>query len=115
MERCIQSANISSPCLMCGTRVEKMHRPMFHRGSFCPRCCPVCVPAAAAAAVSATVPEAVAAIGLVPRTAKSPAQGATQWKDGGWGPRADDPWYHDRERRDSRPSWIPPRPNWFKK
>ena len=109
MEHCIQSANILSPCLMCGGRAEKMHRPMFHRGSFCARCCPVCSRTASAE------PAAVrTVIGFVPRPATQAAQGATQWKDGGWGPRLNDPWYHDRERHESRRPWVPPRANWFK-
>lgn len=31
MEPCIQSAAVTSACLICGGRTEKMHRPMFHR------------------------------------------------------------------------------------
>jgi hypothetical protein len=48
------------------------------------------------------------------RPALPAPNGATQWQDAGWGPHAEDPWYHDRERRDSRPSWVPRRRHWFK-
>ncbi len=105
MGACIQSESLSGPCVTCGGRAKKMHRPLFHRGSFCPRCCPVC--AAKAAPAAATPPESSVT-----------EQGATQWKDGGWGPRRDtrgrcvDPWYRDERR--FPPPWIPRRPNWFK-
>lgn len=108
MERCIQSAAVTSACLMCGARAEKMHRPMFHRGSFCPRCCPVCAPKPVAGPSPAMAP-----LGAAP-LAGAAAQGATQWKDDGWGPRAGDPFYHDRERHATRPRWVPRRPYWFR-
>jgi hypothetical protein len=110
MEQSIQSANITSPCLMCGARAEKMHRPMFHRGSFCPRCCPVC---AQTDHTSAAAPPPTTT-GIVPRPAKPAAQGASQWKDGGWEPHADAPFYHDRERHETQPRWVPRRPHWFR-
>jgi hypothetical protein len=107
MEPCIQSANVTSPCLMCGGRAEKMHRPMFHRGTFCPRCCVVCAPRAASAPTTTTAAPA-------PRPARPAAQGGTQWKDAGWGPRPDDPFYHDRERHAPHSRWVPRRPHWFR-
>ena len=107
MEPCIQSAAVTSACLICGGRAEKMHRPVFHRGSFCPRCCPVCAPKLVGAQSRASSPPAT-------RPTQSAAEGATQWKDAGWGPRADDPFYHDRERHDRRPRWVPHRPHWFR-
>ena len=91
MESCIQSALVNSACLMCGGRAEKMHRPLFHRGSFCPRCCPACAPKVAAAPVSAAV---------APAPGGTVAHGAKQWTDAGWGPRSNDPWYRDDERRE---------------
>jgi len=110
MERCIQSAEVTGACLMCGGRAEKMHRPMFHRGSFCPRCCPVCTAAAApatnAAAVSASRPAAPS------------AKGRSQWADDGWGPRRDangqylDPWYRDARPHREPERWAPRR-EWF--
>jgi hypothetical protein len=102
MEPCVQSVTMSGRCMVCGGRAEKMHRPLFHRGSFCPRCCPVCV-----------LKPAVAAAAPAPRPVKPAVEGATQWKDGGWGPHPDDPWYRD-ERYDPRPRWVPRRPKWFK-
>ena len=112
MVPCIQSAVVTSPCLMCGGRAEKMHRPMFHRGSFCPRCCPVCVPAM----VSAATPAPSTAV--APRPARPLLSGRSQWADGGWGPRLDangrhvDPWYRDtRPHREPEP-WVPHR-DWF--
>jgi len=105
MEACVQSSSLTGSCLTCGGRAPKMHRPVFERGSFCPRCCPVC----------ARRPNPTAAI---PQHADVPAQGATQLKDGEWGPRRDatgryvDPWYRDERR--FPPPWIPRRPNWFK-
>ena len=112
MERCVQSAAVNSPCLMCGGRAEKMHRPMFHRGSFCPRCCPVCAPAAvpAAANVATDVP--------LPRPATPLAQARSQWADDGWGPRRDvkgryvDPWYRDTRPHREPVRWVPRR-EWF--
>jgi hypothetical protein len=112
MERCVQSAAVNSPCLMCGGRAEKMHRPMFHRGSFCPRCCPVCAVAAvpAAANVATDVP--------LPRPATPLAQGRSQWADDGWGPRRDangqciDPWYRDSRPLREPERWVPRR-EWF--
>jgi hypothetical protein len=110
MERCVQSAAVTSPCLMCGSRAEKMHRPMFHRGTFCPRCCPVCAPTGGPRNIQSSQ-----ALRTLPAHPANPSgQGATQWQDAGWGPRADDPWYHDGERRDPQPRWAPPRPHWFK-
>jgi hypothetical protein len=105
MEPCVQSTSLSGPCLLCGCRAQKMHRPLFRRGSFCPRCCPVCAVKAAAAAAT-------------PPASEPPAQGATQGKEGGWGPGRDargrciDPWYRDERR--FPPPWIPRRPHWFK-
>jgi hypothetical protein len=107
MESCIQSAIVSSACLMCGGRAEKMHRPLFHRGTFCPRCCPACAPRPVAA-------PAAAASGAAPRAGATVPRGATQWTDAGWGPRSDDPWYRDDERREVRPRWVPQRPHWFR-
>jgi hypothetical protein len=101
MEPCIQSANITGACLMCGGRAEKMHQPMFHRGIFCPRCCVVCAPKTASAATVATASNMALATQSPARLA---AQGATQWKDDGWGPRADDPFYHDRQ---AAPATLP--------
>ena len=105
MERCVQSAAVNSPCLMCGGRAEKMHRPMFHRGSFCPRCCPVCAPTAHPATPA---PERV-----------TPAVGGlSQWADDGWGPRRDvkgryvDPWYRDTRPHREPVRWVPRR-EWF--
>jgi hypothetical protein len=51
----------------------------------------------------------------VARRDQPAARGATQWKDAGWGHRPDDPWVHDRDRHQSRPRWIPSRPNWFRR
>jgi hypothetical protein len=56
---------------------------------------------------------------VVAATVKGPeqppsAQAATQWKDAGWGHHPEDPWYHDRERHQSRPRWVPSRPHWFR-
>ena len=92
MEPCVQSASLSGPCIECGGRAEKMHRPLFRRGSFCPRCCPVCAGQPAAARRHTSESEA------------RRLQGATQGKDGGWGPGRDargrciDPWYRDERR-----------------
>ena len=109
--RASQSANVTSPCLTCGGRAKKMHRPLFHRGTFCPRCCPVCAPKTApAVGIATTLNTAVA----TQRPARRTAEGATQWKDAGWGHRPNDPWYHDRDRHQSRPRWIPSRPRWFR-
>ena len=111
MEPCIQSANVTSPCLACGGRAEKMHRPMFHRGTFCPRCCPVCAPKTApAVSIVTTLDTAVA----TQRPSRMTAQGATQWKDAGWGPRPADPFYHDRERHTPHSRWVPRRLQWFR-
>lgn len=110
MEPCIQFANVTSPCTMCGERAEKMHRPMFHRGTFCPHCCVVCAPKTAAAAGIASVFSTAVA---TQRPARMTAQGATQWKDDGWGPRPADPFYHDRERRSPHSRWMPRRQRWF--
>ena len=98
MEPCVQSVNLPGPCATCGRRAKEMHRPLFRRGSFCPRCCPAC--AAKAAPVAAP-----------PSESEAPAEGE-------WGPRRDargrcvDPWYRDERR--FPPPWIPRRPNWFK-
>jgi hypothetical protein len=40
MEPCIQSANVTSPCLTCGGRAKKVHRPLFHRGNLLPAMLP---------------------------------------------------------------------------
>lgn len=110
MEPCIQSANVTSPCLICGELAEKMHRPMFHRGTFCPRCCVVCAPKMAPAAGIAPVANSTVA---TQNRAGPTAQGATQWKDDGWGPRPADPFYDDRERNTPHSRWVPRRLRWF--
>jgi len=106
MERCVQSAAVNSPCLMCGGRAEKMHRPMFHRGSFCPRCCPVCTPTARPA------------VSVAPERVTPAVGGLSQWADDGWGPRRDakgrcvDPWYRDTRPHREPARWVPRR-EWF--
>lgn len=102
MEPCVKLAAVSGVCVMCGRQTEKMHRPLFHRGSFCPLCCPVCARKPVKASTAA------------PRQANPEAQGTSQWKDGGWGPHPDDPWYREDERRDSALRWVPARPKWFR-
>jgi hypothetical protein len=71
MEPCVQSLTLSGPCILCGGRAQKMHRPLFRRGSFCPSCCPVCAagqPASAAA---------------TPMEAEAPTQEAGEQKKAG--------------------------------
>jgi len=99
MEPCIQSITMSGPCVTCGGRAQKMHRPMFRRGTFCPRCCPVCAGQPASAAAT-------------PSEVEAPAQDASEQKEGQWGPHPNDPWYRDERRYP--PPWIPRRPHWFK-
>jgi hypothetical protein len=99
MEPCVQSITMNGPCVMCGGRAQKMHRPMFRRGSFCPRCCPVCKGQPASAAVT-------------PPEAEAPTQDTSELKEGRWGPNPNDPWYRDERRYP--PPWIPRRPHWFK-
>jgi len=112
MEACIQSAAVTGACLMCGGRSEKMHRPMFQRGSFCARCCPVCKVAATATAVSAATDTPL------PHPTTPLAEGRSQWADDGWGPRQDDhgryvdPWYRDTRPLHEPDGWIPRR-EWF--
>jgi hypothetical protein len=94
-----------------------MHQPVFVRGMFCPRCCPVCGPKATApqaAAPAKPLRRVAASAGVKRREQPVAAQGATQWKDAGWGHRPNDPWYHDRDRHQPRPRWIPSRPRWFR-
>jgi len=98
MEPCVQSITMSGPCVICGGRAQKMHRPTFRRGSFCPSCCPAC----------ADQPASVAA---TPSEAEAPTQDASEQREGRSGPNPDDPSYRD-ERRYS-PSWVPRRPHWF--
>jgi hypothetical protein len=118
MGHCVQSAVANAACRMCGGRAEKMHQPVFHSGSFCPRCCPVCGSKAAATRaqpLAVATLRGVVAAATVKRAERQPsAQGATQWKDAGWGHHPDDPWYHDRDRYQSRPRWVPSRPRWFR-
>src|SRR5580658_6185871 len=99
MEPCIQSANVTSPCLTCGGRAKKLHRPLFHRGTFCPRCCPVC-------AQKMSLATGIGTAWSTDVARESPARmtgkAATQWRDAGWGPRPADPSYHDRERHTPR-------------
>jgi hypothetical protein len=101
MEPCVQSPSLTGPCAGCGARGKEMHRPLFRRGSYCPRCCPVC------AAKPAPAP-------ATPLAKDVAAEGTTQWKDEGWGPFRDargrciDPWYRDERR--FPPPWIPRRP-----
>ena len=114
MPQCIQSAAVTGTCRSCGAREETMHRPVFGRGTFCSRCCPVCVFQKVATSEPAKAPLPTARIlGVRPANTAEAVLGS-QWKDAGWGPRADDPWYHDREQRDAPPRWVPRRPHWFK-
>ena len=107
--RASQSANVTSPCLTCGGRAKKMHRPLFHRGTFCPRCCPVC-------AQKMSLATGIGTAWSTDVARESPARmtgkAATQWRDAGWGPRPADPSYHDRERHTPRSRWMPRR-RWF--
>jgi len=118
MGHCVQTAIVKAPCQSCGGRAEKMHQPVFVRGTFCPKCCPVCGAEATAMAKATPAPAplrgVVAVAPVRKREAAAPTQGATQWKDAGWGHRPDDPWVHDRDRHGAnRPRWIPSRPGWF--
>jgi hypothetical protein len=51
-----------------------------------------------------------------PKRREQPASehGPSQWKDDGWGHRSNDPWVHDRDRRQPRPRWVPFRPHWLR-
>jgi len=99
MEPCVQSITMSGACSMCGGRAQKMHRPMFRRGLFCPRCCPGCAD---------QPPSAVA----TPSETEAPTLAAGERKEGRWGPHPNDPWYRDQRRYP--PPWMPRRPHWFK-
>ena len=115
MAHCVQTTIVDAPCASCGGRAEKMHQPIFQRGTYCPKCCPACktkddAPPKPAPKLRGVVPAAAVA-----RRDQPAARGATQWKDAGWGHRPDDPWVHDRDRHQSRPRWIPSRPNWFRR
>ncbi len=91
-----------------------MHRPVFGRGTFCSRCCPMCAVQKVATSEPAKAPLPTMPIrGVRPAKAAEAVLGS-QWKDAGWGPDPDDPWYHDRERHDPRPRWVPRCPHWFK-
>ena len=120
MGHCVQTGIVNATCQNCGGRAEKMHQPVFHRGTFCPRCCPVCGEKAAATAAKvplqppAPLRGVVAAARVKQREQPEAAQGATQWRDAGWGHHPDDPWYHDRDRHQPPPRWIPSRPHWFR-
>ena len=121
MAHCVQSATTKAACQRCGGRAEKMHQPVFVRGTFCPKCCPVCRQETAQAPGAS--PQGVVARPAVRRrelpaaeTNAQPTRGATQWIDVGWGHRPDDPWIHDRDRHAPEGSrWIPRRPDWFRK
>ena len=122
MAHCVQSATAKTACQRCGGRAEKMHQPVFVRGTFCLKCCPVCKQETAEAQAPGPSPQGVVARPAARRrerqTAQAdtqPARGATQWIDAGWGHRPDDPWIHDRDRHAPEGSnWIPRRPNWFR-
>jgi len=121
MAHCVQSATVKSACQRCGGRAEKMHQPVFVRGTFCPKCCPACRQEAANAPAPTGSPQRVVVRTAVRRRDRptqanaQPARGATQWIDAGWGHRPDDPWVHDRDRHAPEGSrWIPRRPDWFR-
>jgi hypothetical protein len=115
MAHCVQSGIVTAACTACGGRAEKMHQPVFHRGTFCPKCCPVCGENAVAAPPTQQAPlRGVVSASAVKRRPTAPTQGTSQFRDDGWGHRPNDPWVHDRERhQQSNPRWVPLRPNWF--
>ena len=90
MKVCIESIGDTAVCLACGVCPEKIHRPLFKRGSFCPACCPVC-------AVATLAPAAHA------------AAGTSAYVEAG---RSSDPWYRDT-RQDAPPPFIPQRRDWI--
>jgi hypothetical protein len=114
-EDCERSSTVDAACRMCGGRAEKMHQPVFHRGSFCPRCCPICSSKTAAAApkISASTLGRHPGVVASQRTERPPGRGASQWKHLGWGPRSDAPCYRDDRWSNRRPVWVAP-PNWFR-
>ncbi len=90
-----------------------MHQPVFHRGTFCPKCCPVCGENAPTPQPAPQVP--LRGVLAAKRSERPPpVRGTSQFHDYGWGHRPNDPWVHDRDRQQqSSPKWIPARPNWF--
>lgn len=112
MGHCVQSTTAKSSCQACGGRAEKMHQPVFVRGTFCPKCCPVC--GVKAAQVAAIQTSQAKPRGVVLKRAPAPAQanGGSQWKSMGWGHSPDDPWTHDRDRHAATKRWVPLR-KWF--
>jgi hypothetical protein len=114
MPHCVQSGIVTAACDSCGGRAEKMHQPVFHRGTFCPRCCPACGENAVKSALTpAPLRGVIAAAPLKRREPESEDRGS-QWKDDGWGHRPNDPWVHDRDRQQPRPKWVPVRPHWLR-
>jgi hypothetical protein len=99
VENCVKSASSAEDkCSKCGAVKPEFHKagPLFRRRLYCAACCPACT------AQQAEPQRAQVVL---------PAQAATQWKDQGWGPRADDPWYRDERRQPLR--WVPRHKNWF--
>ena len=113
MPHCVQSGIVTAACSSCGGRAEKMHQPVFHRGTFCPRCCPACGENAVKQAQT-PLRGVIAVAPLKRREQPASEGGGSQWKDDGWGHRPNDPWVHDRDRKQPRPRWVPLRPNWLR-
>ena len=111
MGHCVQSATVKGPCQQCGGYAEKMHTPIFARGTYCPKCCPVC--SAKPEQSSAPAPPPRGLVSRPPQRASTPARTGSQWLDAGWGHRPDDPWIHDRDRHAPEP-WVPRRPDWLR-
>jgi len=114
MAHCVQTTIVDAQCANCGGRAEKMHQPVFQRGTYCLNCCPACKTKAAAPAQPPPKLRGVVPAAPMARRDQPSARGATQWKDAGWGHHPEDPWVHDRDRHEARPRWIPARPNWFR-
>lgn len=105
MERCIQSAIVSSPCLMCGGRAEKVHLALVPSRSVLPTpLSGLCAEATADSGSSRT-----------PHRAMPSCRGRVRHnRRTVLGPHPDDPWYRDGERREVRPPLVPRIPIWFK-
>jgi hypothetical protein len=79
---------VTAACTACGGHAEKMHQPVFHRGTFRPKCCPVCGENAPATQPTQQAPlRGVVAASAVRRRAATPTQGTSQFRDDGWGHR----------------------------